>query len=280
MKSRKLKIMFLTALLCILLCGCNIEEVKKTYNNLSDPDWTPITSSSVTTESELSTEEYTIYEVDEPETVQESEAESKTEASGKEQGSIPKYNGHLSIDINGNKSNLKKEDASAGAFIRLSELDSLGRCGTAYMCAGPETLPTEERGEIGHVRPSGWHTVKYPEVIPDRYLYNRSHLLMYALSGLNDDERNLITGTRQFNADQDAGMLHYENIVLDYIKETGNHVLYKVTPVFAGDNLVADGVLMEALSVEDDQVSFCVFVYNVQDGVNIDYKTGESELAE
>lgn len=148
------------------------------------------------------------------------------------------------------------------------------------MCAGPETLPTEERGEIGHVRPSGWHTVKYPEVIPDRYLYNRSHLLMYALSGLNDDERNLITGTRQLNADQDAGMLHYENIVLDYIKETGNHVLYKVTPVFAGDNLVADGVLMEALSVEDDQVSFCVFVYNVQDGVNIDYKTGESELAE
>lgn len=222
MKSRKLKIMFLTALLCILLCGCNIEEVKKTYNNLSDPDWTPITSSSVTTESELSTEEYTIYEVDEPETVQESEAESKTEVSGKEQGSIPKYNGHLSVDINDNKPNLKKEDASAGAFIRLSELDSLGRCGTAYMCAGPETLPTEERGEIGHVRPSGWHTVKYPEVIPDRYLYNRSHLLMYALSGLNDDERNLITGTRQLNADQDAGMLHYENIVLNYIKETGN----------------------------------------------------------
>lgn len=280
MKSRKLKIMFLTALLCILLCGCNIEEVKKTYNNLSDPDWTPITSSSVTTESELSTEEYTIYEVDEPETVQESEAESKTEASGEEQGSIPKYNRHLSVDINDNKPNLKKGDASAGAFIRLSELDSLGRCGTAYMCAGPETLPTEERGEIGHVRPSGWHTVKYPEVIPDRYLYNRSHLLMYALSGLNDDERNLITGTRQLNADQDAGMLHYENIVLDYIKETGNHVLYKVTPVFAGDNLVADGVLMEALSVEDDQVSFCAFVYNVQDGVNIDYKTGESELAE
>lgn len=279
MKSRKLRLVLLTALLC-MLCGCNIEEVKKTYNNLSDPDWTPITNSSVTTESELSTEEYTIYEVDEPENVQESEAESKTESSGKEQGGIPKYSGHLSVDINDNKPNLKKADVSAGTFIRLSELDSLGRCGTAYMCAGPETLPTEERGEIGHVRPSGWHTVKYPEVIPDRYLYNRSHLLMYTLSGLNDDERNLITGTRQLNADQDAGMLHYENIVLDYIKETGNHVLYKVTPVFAGDNLVADGVLMEALSVEDDQVSFCVFVYNVQDGVNIDYKTGESELAE
>ena len=280
MKSRKLKIVFLTALLCILLCGCNIEEIKETYNDLSNQDWAPISSSSITTESESSTEEYTIYEVDEPETLQKSEPESKTETSGKEQDSIPVYNGHLSVNINDNRPNLEKEDASTGAFIRLSELDSLGRCGTAYMCAGPETLPTEERGEIGHVRPSGWHTVKYPEVIPDRYLYNRSHLLMYALSGLNDDERNLITGTRQLNADQDAGMLHYENIVLDYIKETGNHVLYKVTPVFAGDNLVADGVLMEALSVEDDQVSFCVFVYNVQDGVNINYKTGESELAE
>ena len=278
MKSRKLRLVLLTALLCILLCGCNIEEVKKTYNNLSDSDWTPITNSSVTTESERSTEEYTIYEVDEPETVQESEAESKTESSGKDQGGIPKYSGHLSVNINDNKPNLKKEDASAGTFIRLSELDSLGRCGTAYMCAGPETLPTEERGEIGHVRPSGWHTAKYPDVIPDRYLYNRSHLLMYALSGLNDDERNLITGTRQLNADRFAGMLHYENIVLDYIKETGNHVLYRVTPVFSGNNLLADGVLMEALSVENNDVSFCVFVYNVQDGVNCTPCQGHFEL--
>lgn len=189
---------------------------------------------------------------------------------------IPAYSGSLSVVINDNIPDLDKKDAETGIFIKLSELDELGRCGTAYMCAGPETLATEERGEIGHVKPSGWHTVKYPDVIPERYLYNRSHLLMYALSGLNDDERNLITGTRQLNADTDAGMLHYEDIVLDYIEDTGNHVLYRVTPVFTGDNLLADGVHMEALSVEDDTISFNVFVYNVQNGINIDYATGDS----
>ena len=138
---------------------------------------------------------------------------------------------------------------------------------------------TEERGEIGHIKPSGWHTVKYDKsVISDLYLYNRCHLLMYAVSGINDDERNLITGTRQFNLD----MLELENQVYDLLKYDENaKLLYRVTPLFEGDNLVAKGVLMEAATLgDDDGLSFCMFIYNVQDGIVIDYATGESALAE
>lgn len=272
-KVKRISIFLITTFMCIMLCGCNIQGVQDTLSEITDKDaW--ITASVATTEKR--TEENTIYDIAVPEdNAKSDEKNDKTETL-----QIPVYSGKLSVIVNNNVPDLDKKDAENGTFTNLSELDNLGRCGTAYMCAGPETLATEERGEIGHVKPSGWHTVKYPEVIPDRYLYNRSHLLMYALSGLNDDERNLITGTRQLNADRYAGMLHYENIVLDYIKETGNHVLYKVTPVFSGSDLLANGVLMEALSVEDDDVSFCVFVYNVQDGINIDYATGESNLAE
>ena len=138
-------------------------------------------------------------------------------------------------------------------------------------------MPTEERGEIGMVRPSGWHTVKYPEVIEDLFLYNRCHLIGYQLSGENANEKNLITGTRYFNVE---GMLPFENEVARYVRKTGNHVLYRVTPIFEGENLVAEGVLMEAYSVEDQGrgVEFCVFVYNVQPGIEIDYATGESRI--
>jgi DNA-entry nuclease len=264
---------FSIIVMCILFCGCDMQEVQGTLSEITDKD-TWMTTSVATTEKII--EEDTIYDIAVPEDDTTSD-EKKDET---ETIQIPAYSGKLSVIVNNNVPDLDKKDAEKGTFINLSELDDIGRCGTAYMCAGPETLATEDRGEIGHVKPSGWHTAKYPDVIPDRYLYNRSHLLMYALSGLNDDERNLITGTRQLNADRFAGMLHYENIVLDYIKETGNHVLYRVTPVFSGNNLLADGVLMEALSVENNDVSFCVFVYNVQDGVNIDYATGESNLAE
>ena len=137
-------------------------------------------------------------------------------------------------------------------------------------------MPTQERGEIGSVKPSGWHLVKY-DIVEGKYLYNRCHLIAYQLAGENANEKNLITGTRYFNV---TGMLPFENEVADYVKETGNHVLYRVTPVFTGDNLVADGVQMEAYSVEDngDGICFCVFVYNKQPGVSIDYKTGESRL--
>ena len=136
-------------------------------------------------------------------------------------------------------------------------------------------MPTEERGSIGSVKPSGWQTVKY-DFVDGKYLYNRCHLLGYQLTGENANEQNLITGTRYLNVD---GMLPFENMVADYVKETDNHVMYRVTPVFDGAELVARGVLMEAYSVEDggDGVEFCVYCYNVQPGVKIDYATGDSE---
>lgn len=149
--------------------------------------------------------------------------------------------------------------------------------GVAYANISIETMPTEERGEIGMIKPAGWHTVKYPEVIEDRYLYNRCHLIGYQLAGENANEKNLITGTRYLNV---KGMLPYENEVASYVKKTGNHVMYRVTPYFKGNNLVADGVLMEAYSVEDSGVGvcFCIYAYNVQPGIDIDYATGDSKL--
>ena len=138
-------------------------------------------------------------------------------------------------------------------------------------------MPTEERGSIGSVKPSGWHTVRYNGVVDGNYLYNRCHLIGFQLSGENANERNLITGTRYLNID---GMLPFENMVADYVQETNNHVLYRVTPVFEGDNLLAAGVLMEGYSVEDDGdgICFCIFAYNVQPGVTINYATGDSTL--
>ena len=164
-------------------------------------------------------------------------------------------------------------------FEKYSELDSLGRCGTVFEMLGPETMPEAEREGIGMIKPSGWHTVKYPELIPDLYLYNRCHLIGYQLCGKNGDERNLITGTRYMNV---SGMLQFEDKTAEYIRQSGNHVLYRVTPVFDGSNLVASGVLMEALSVEDNGsgLSFCIFCYNIQPGIEINYSDGESQIAE
>ena len=191
--------------------------------------------------------------------------------------SIASYSGDPYAEINGNRPFFEESDYTTDAFEIYSELDSLGRCGVAFANICKELMPTEERGEIGSVRPSGWHTVKYPDVIEDLFLYNRCHLIGFQLAGENANEKNLITGTRFMNVD---GMLPFENEVADYVRRTGNHVLYRVTPVFEGDNLVADGVLMEAYSVEDDGkgVRFCVFVYNVQPGIEIDYRTGESRV--
>ncbi|MGM9551998.1 MAG: DNA/RNA non-specific endonuclease [Clostridia bacterium] len=164
------------------------------------------------------------------------------------------------------------------SFEIYAPLDSLGRCGTAYENIGIDIMPTEERGKIGYVKPSGWQTVKY-DFVDGKYLYNRCHLIGYQLSGENANIRNLITGTRYLNTE---GMLPFENMVADYVKETGNHVLYRVTPVFEGNNLIASGVLIEVMSVEDEGIGicFCVFCYNVQPGVQIDYATGMSEAIE
>lgn len=167
------------------------------------------------------------------------------------------------------------EKNKLNCFEQYSELDDLGRCGEAFACISIESMPTEERGSIGAVKPSGWHTVKY-DFIDGKYLYNRCHLIGYQISGENALETNLITGTRYLNIE---GMLPYENMISEYITSTNNHVLYRVTPYFQGNNLIANGVLMEGWSIEDEGngICFCVFAYNVQPGVTIDYLTGDSK---
>ena len=191
---------------------------------------------------------------------------------------IPAYSGQAAIEINQNVPGFTESDYTTEAFEQYSPLDGLGRCGIAYACVGEEIMPTEERGAIGMVKPSGWHTVKY-DFVDGKYLYNRCHLIAYMLSGENANTENLITGTRYMNTE---GMLPYENQVADYVHDTGNHVLYRVTPLYEGDNLVASGVEIEAYSVEDKgkSLSFHVYCYNVQPGVTIDYATGDSALAE
>ena len=179
------------------------------------------------------------------------------------------------IKVNGNVPRFSDEEKkTAAAFENYSDLDALGRCGVAFACVGKETMPTEERGPIGSIKPSGWHSVKY-DFVDGKYLYNRWHLIGYQLTAENANEKNLITGTRYLNT---KGMLPFDNMVADYVKETGNHVLYRVTPVFEGKNLVASGVYMEAYSVEDDGDGICfyVYVFNRQPGVKIDYLTGDS----
>lgn len=191
---------------------------------------------------------------------------------------IPPYEGRESVSLNGGVPFFTDDDLTTEAFEEYSDLDELGRCKAAFANVCRETMPTKERENIGNVKPTGWHTVKY-DVIADRYLYNRCHLIGYQLTAENDNEKNLITGTRYMNVE---GMLPWENLVADYVEETGNHVLYRVTPYFVENNLLASGVLMEAYSVEDSGagVCFCVYGYNVQPGVVIDYATGESCLDE
>lgn len=189
---------------------------------------------------------------------------------------IPEYDGKPYVIINDNEPYFDQGDFTTKSFEEYSPLDDLGRCGVAFANIGEDIMPTKERGSIGMIKPSGWQTKKY-DFVDGKYLYNRCHLIGYQLSGENANEKNLITGTRYMNTE---GMLPFENEVADYVKDTGNHVLYRVTPVFEEDNLVADGVLMEAMSVEDRglDIEFNVFVYNVQPQVKIDYQTGKSSL--
>ena len=191
---------------------------------------------------------------------------------------VPEYTGDPWVELDGNVPSFTEEEIETIPSEAYSSLDLLGRCGTAVARVGLETMPTEERGEIGQVKPSGWHTVRYDGLVDGNYLYNRCHLIGYQLTGENANEENLITGTRYLNIE---GMLPFENLVADYVDETGNHVLYRVTPVFQDSELVARGVVMEGLSVEDggEGVSFRVYAYNVQPGVTIDYATGESWLS-
>lgn len=193
--------------------------------------------------------------------------------------SIAEFTDKPYVAVNGNVPYFTESELMDQSYEYYSDLDALGRCGTACASIGQDLMPTEPRGSIGMVKPTGWHTVRYDDLVDGKYLYNRCHLIGYQLTGENANTKNLITGTRYLNID---GMLPFENMVADYVKETGNHVMYRVTPIFEGDNLLANGVLMEGYSVEDKGagVSYCVFAYNVQPGIEIDYATGESKLAD
>lgn len=244
--------------LCLLLTGCNkVVDVPSTTENVT-----------IEITSEISTTE----------TVDES-TQTTTEVNDNLY-LASNYTSSPFVEINNNVPFFKDSDLTTTSFEFYSDLDELGRCGEAYACIGTDIMPTEKRGEIGHIKPSGWHTVKYDkEIISDMYLYNRCHLIAFMLAGENDNELNLITGTRYMNV---TGMLPFEDEVHDYlINNPSNHVMYRVTPIFTGNNLVAEGVLMEAYSVEDNGsgVKFCVFCYNVQPGITIDYATGESNLS-
>lgn len=189
---------------------------------------------------------------------------------------IPEYFGKDYVILNNNIPNFDDLAKKAVSFEVYSELDSLGRANSAYASLSKELMPTEKRGSIGSVKPTGWHTIKY-DFVDGKYLYNRCHLIGFQLAGENANKNNLITCTRYMNI---GTMLEYENKVANYIRETNNHVLYRVTPIYNGDDLLAKGVQMEALSIEDEgkEIKFNIFVYNVQPGVIIDYKTGESSL--
>jgi len=191
---------------------------------------------------------------------------------------MPAYMGMPYVAVNGNVPYFTDEDMSSTSYEYYSPLDSLGRCGVCVASIGRDIMPTAERGAIGNVKPSGWNQAKYAGLVDGNYLYNRCHLIGYQLTGENDNAKNLITGTRYMNTE---GALPFENMVADYVKETGNHVMYRVTPIFTGNNLLADGVLMEGKSVEDNGagILFCVYCYNVQPGVTIDYANGASALA-
>ena len=191
---------------------------------------------------------------------------------------IPAYTGEPYVILDGNSPQFTEDDHTTDSYEHYGDLDALNRCTYTMACIGTDLMPTEERGNIGQVKPTGWVTAKY-DFVDGKYLYNRCHLIGFQLTGENANSSNLITGTRYMNVD---GMLPFENMVADYIKETGNHVLYRVIPVFDGEDLVAEGVTMEAWSVEDsgEGICFYVYVYNVQPGVEIDYATGESWQAE
>ena len=189
---------------------------------------------------------------------------------------VPPFAGHAFVVLNNNQPAFTPEDMKTDAYEFYSELDVLGRCGYTVACVGQELMPTEDRESISHVKPTGWNQAQY-EVVDGGNLYNRCHLIAFRLTGENDNAKNLITGTRYMNME---GMAPFEDMVADYIKETNNHVMYRVTPIYDGDNLLATGVQMEAISVEDNGEGICfnVFVYNCQPGITINYADGSSRL--
>lgn len=279
---------FLTLLLCLcMLVGCGSGAATQVMLKAEDSE-TESYVETVQTESAENdpgdeTEIQTVAETEIQAAAQVQSDDSKQKvvhtgtASAFNAADVPAYSGKPYTAVNNNEPYFTSDNLTTEAFENYSELDALGRCGVAYANVCLETMPTEKRGSISEVKPTGWHSVKYDNV-DGKSLYNRCHLIGYQLTAENANQQNLITGTRYLNVD---GMLPFENMVADYVKETDNHVLYRVTPIFTGDNLVADGVLMEGYSVEDegDGICFCVYAYNVQPGITIDYATGDSWLS-
>lgn len=279
---------FLTLLLCLcMLVGCGSGAATQVMLKAEDSE-TESYVETVQTESAENdpgdeTEIQTAAETEIQAAVQVQSDDSKQKvvhtgtASAFNAADVPAYSGEPYTAVNNNEPYFTSDNLTTEAFENYSELDALGRCGVAYANVCLETMPTEKRGSISEVKPTGWHSVKYDNV-DGKSLYNRCHLIGYQLTAENANQQNLITGTRYLNVD---GMLPFENMVADYVKETDNHVLYRVTPIFTGDNLVADGVLMEGYSVEDegDGICFCIYAYNVQPGITIDYATGDSWLS-
>lgn len=271
---------FLTLLLCMcMLVGCGSGAATQVMLKAEDSE----TESYVETVQTESTENDPGDETEIQAAAQVQSDDSKQKvvhtgtASAFNAADVPAYSGEPYTAVNNNEPYFTSDNLTTEAFENYSELDALGRCGVAYANVCLETMPTEKRGSISEVKPTGWHSVKYDNV-DGKSLYNRCHLIGYQLTAENANQQNLITGTRYLNVD---GMLPFENMVADYVKETDNHVLYRVTPIFTGDNLVADGVLMEGYSVEDEGegICFCVYAYNVQPGITIDYATGDSWLS-
>lgn len=277
-KSR-IKFLLLTMLLTLFMSGCT-GETSTTDTTMADVS-TEATDTASESQKTDATDQTGLSEQTDQTNQSNSEtqyAENKvTEAPPFDASDIPAYTGDNYIVIHDNVPYFDASELATASYEYYSDLDDLGRCGFCVADIGTDLMPTEERGEIGSIKPTGWQQNKYMGVVDGNYLYNRCHLISYQLTGENANEKNLITGTRNFN---EKGMLPFENMVADYIKETGNHVLYRVTPVFDGNNLLADGVLMEAESVEDEGagILFCVFCFNVQPGIVIDYTDGSNHL--
>lgn len=271
---------FLTLLLCLcMLVGCGSGAATQVMLKAEDSETESYVETVQTESAENDPGDET--EIQAAAQVQSDDSKQKVvhtgTASAFNAADVPVYSGEPYTAVNNNEPYFTSDNLTTEAFENYSELDALGRCGVAYANVCLETMPTEKRGSISEVKPTGWHSVKYDNV-DGKSLYNRCHLIGYQLTAENANQQNLITGTRYLNVD---GMLPFENMVADYVKETDNHVLYRVTPIFTGDNLVADGVLMEGYSVEDegDGICFCVYAYNVQPGITIDYATGDSWLS-
>lgn len=262
---------------CIIIAGCISERGTVEPPEVSPGYTISDFSTGTTTPSDTSVDSSSSSEASAPPATSNATAPAKESNSSFSISEVPAYSGSPYTVINNNIPYFTESDYTTSSYEYYSDLDSLGRCGVCMASIGKDLMPTEERGSIGSVKPTGWRTVKYDNV-DGKYLYNRCHLIGYQLSGENANTKNLITGTRYLNI---QGMLPFENMVADYVKETGNHILYRSTPIFEGNNLLASGVLLEAYSVEDkgEGICFNVYCYNVQPDISIDYATGDSSFA-